>query len=165
MNDKKRGTDKLREELETVKKEVEQYKNKYLRALADYQNFEKRIVNEHEQLIQKGKQEIILKLLPFLDGLEKAEIFIKDNGLKQVKEMIFQVIKSEKIEELSVLGQEFDPHLAEAIEVVAGEKDDMVVEVARKGYKLGDKILRVAQVKVSKAQISNVKSQNQNSNP
>jgi len=143
---------KLKQEFERIKKELEDYKNKYLRLLADYQNFEKRIINEFSQLTIKGKQEIIIKLFPFLDNLEKAEIFIKDNGLKQTKEMLYQILKSEKIEELQILGKEFDPHAAEAVELVAGDKENIIVGIIRKGYKFGDKILRVAQVKVSKKQ-------------
>jgi len=152
VKDKTEDLIKLKQELEKIKKEGEDYKNKYLRMLADYQNFEKRMVNEFSQLTIKGKQEIILKLLPILDNLEKAEVFIKDNGLKQIKEMFFQILKNENIEELQILGKEFDPHTAEAVELVAGDKDNVVVEIVRKGYKFGDKILRVAQVKVSKKQ-------------
>lgn len=143
----------LKKELEKTIREKDEYKNKYLRALADYQNFEKRVKSESEWLKQKGKEEIIIKLFPFLDNLEKAEIFIKDDGLKQIKNSFYQILKEEKIEEIEVIGKTFDPHLAEAVEVVEGEKDNVVVEVVRKGYRRGEKILRVAQVKVSKKQV------------
>lgn len=147
---KKLEIEKLREELEKVKKETVDFKNKYLRALADYQNFEKRVRAEYESLKQKGKQEIIIKLLPVLDNLEKAEIFIKDDGLRQIKDGFYQFLKNEQIEEINVLGKEFNPHLAEAVETVSGKRDNIVTEVVRKGYQFGNKILRVAQVKVSK---------------
>jgi len=137
-------------EIEKLKKEVDEYKNKYLRALADYQNFEKRIEQYKEEIKKTGEKQLILKLLPFLDNLEKAEFFVKDQGLKQIKDGFYQVLKSEALEELDVLGKEFDPATAEAVDIVMGEKENMVVEVIRKGYKFNDKILRVAQVKVSK---------------
>ncbi len=153
----KKGTESeiinLKKELEKTIRKKDEYKNKYLRALADYQNFEKRVKSESEWLKQKGKEEIIIKLFPFLDNLEKAEIFIKDDGLKQIKNSFYQILKEEKIEEIEMIGKTFDPHLAEAVEVVEGEKDNVVVEVVRKGYRRGEKILRVAQVKVSKKQV------------
>lgn len=137
-------------EIEKLKKEVEEYKNKYLRALADYQNFENRIEQQKEEIKKTGEKQLILKLLPFLDNLDKAEIFIKDQGLKQIKDNFYQILKSDQLKELDVLNKEFDPMTAEAVEMIPGEKENIVVEVVRKGYKFGDKILRVAQVKVSK---------------
>lgn len=141
---------KIKSELEKVKKEKEEYKNRYLRALADYQNFEKRVGEEKEALRQSASRELLLKLLPFLDDIEKAEVFIKDSGLKLVKDKFIQIIKEENIEELQVLGKEFDPHLSDAVDVVKGEKDNIIIEVLRKGYTLNGKVLRVAQVKVTK---------------
>ena len=145
---------KLNEELERVKKEKEEYKNRYLRALADYHNFEKRVGEEKVALRQSAARDLWLKLLPFLDDIEKAEAFVKDAGLKLIKDKFVQIIRDEKIEELQVLGKEFDPHLAEAVDVVKGEKDNIIVEVLRKGYTLDGKVLRVAQVKVSKRKIT-----------
>ena len=142
--------DKLKKEIGELKKQVEDYKNKYLRALADYHNFEKRVGEEKVALRQSAARDLWLKLLPFLDDIEKAEAFVKDTGLKLIKDKFVQIIRDEKIEELQVLGKEFDPHLAEAVEVVKGEKDNIIVEVLRKGYTLDGKVLRVAQVKVTK---------------
>jgi len=137
-------------EVESLKNQVEDYKNKYLRALADYQNFEKRTREERSELIKTANVSLVLKLLPFLDNLEKAEIFVKDQGLKMAKDHLYQTLKEIGVEEIEVLGKPFDPMTGEAIDIVKGEKDDVVVEVLRKGYRLGEKILRVAQVKVSK---------------
>jgi molecular chaperone GrpE len=141
---------KLKKLIEEQKKQIEEYKTKYLRALADYQNLEKRINLEKQELIKMANKNLLLKILPIVDDLEKAEIFVKDDGLKLVKDNFLKFLKNEGVEEIEVLGKEFDPQLAEAVEVVKGEKDNIVVEVLRKGYRLGDKILRVAQVKVAK---------------
>ncbi|MCS7092991.1 MAG: nucleotide exchange factor GrpE [Patescibacteria group bacterium] len=140
--------------IEELERELNDYKNKYLRALADYQNLEKRIEEERKEITNKAKSELLLKLLPFLDNLDRAEVFFKDEGLRLVKESFLKILKELGLEEIDVLGKEFDPHFSEAVEVVNGEKDNVIVEVTRKGYKLGDKILRVAQVKVSKKVIS-----------
>jgi len=147
--DKKEEYLKLKEENEKLKKEIEEVKNKYLRALADYQNLEKRVLEEKKRWEKKIKKDFFLKILPFIDNLEKAEIFIKDSGLKLIKDQFLQFLKTEGVEEIDLLGKEFDPNLAEAVDVVEGEKENLIVEVVRKGYKIEKEILRVAQVKVS----------------
>lgn len=160
---KKLETEKLREELEIEKKLTEESKQKYLRALADYQNLEKRMYDERGELIKNANKNLILKLLPFLDSLDKAEVFVKDPGLKIVKDHFQKTLQEEGLEQLDVLGKEYDPYTAEVVDMVEGEKDNIVVEILRKGYQFSGKILRVAQVKVSKKnQMSNAKTQNQN---
>lgn len=151
---KKLEIERSKEQLvEKTKKEIEEYKNKYLRALADFQNFEKRVKEEKETICKNANKEFVLKLLPFLDNLDKAEIFSKDNGLKMIKDKFYQLLKNEGMEEINILGKEFDPHVAEAVDVVEGERDNVVVEIIRKGYKFNDKILRIAQVRVAKKKV------------
>lgn len=142
--------EKLRQEIDQLKKEVLDFKNKYLRALADYQNLENRTISDREEAIKSGNRYLILKLLPFLDNLEKAEIFVKDAGLSLAKNQIEKVLKESGLEEIDVLNKEYDPYTAEVVEMVESDKDNMVVAVLRKGYRMNDKILRVAQVKVGK---------------
>lgn len=133
-----------------LKKEIEEWKSKYLRAIADYQNFEKRVQEDRVGVIQNANKNLILKLLPFLDNLDQAEVFIKDPGLKLTKESFYKVISSLGVKEYDLTGKEFDPHVAEAVEVVNGEKDNMIVETVVKGYELFGNILRPARVKVSR---------------
>lgn len=147
---KKPVADKTNTEIEVLKKQVEEFKNKYLRALADYQNLENRIKQEREWVVDNANRHLVLKLLPFLDNLEKAEVFIKDEGLKIAKDQLEKVLIELGLVEIEVLNKEYDPYTAEVIELVEGDKDNMVTEVIRRGYKMGEKILRVAQVKVSK---------------
>ena len=141
---------KIKEELEKAKKESEDYKNKYLRALADYQNYEKRVSEEKAVLRQNANKELLLKLIMVLDDLEKAQTFVKDEGLKLIRDKFINIIKEEGVEEMQLAGKQFDPHLSEAIEVAEGDKDNLIKEVLRKGYSYNGKILRVAQVRVSK---------------
>lgn len=151
MDDKKNSKkEENNEEVEKLKAEVEDYKSKYLRALADYQNFERRVIQDREALSKDAHTKIIAKLLPFLDNIEKAEIFIKDAGLQMVKDQFFQLLKSLGVEEIELVGKKYNPEFAEAIEVVDGAEDDMITEVVRKGYKMNGKVLQVAHVKVSK---------------
>lgn len=141
---------KVQTKTQKLEKELEETKTKYLRALADYQNLEKRIQEEKEYITKSAKKNFIMKLLPFLDNLEKAEVFFKDEGLKMIKNQLTASFEDEGLEELSIDGQEFDPHLAEAVEIVSGEKDNIIIETVRRGYKFGDQVIRPAQVKVSK---------------
>lgn len=149
QNDKSKSKKEI-DKVEHLKKLVEEYKNKYLRALADYQNFEKRIQERNEDLVRNATKRVLLDMLPFLDNLEKAEVFLKDEGLKIIKNQFYQSLEKEGLKEIELLGKEFNPHLAEAVGVTEGEKDNIITEIVRKGYTLGDKVIRVAQVKVSK---------------
>lgn len=142
------GGEKKKEEPE--KKEGEEWKNKYLRVLADFQNFEKRIQQDKTYQANRVKLDVLLRLIPFLDDLEKASIFYTDPGLKMVKDNFMKTLSELGVKEMDLEGKEFDPHISEAIEVVEGEKDNIIAEVVRKGYMLGDQILRVGTVKVSK---------------
>jgi len=141
---------KLEEENGRLKQEILSIKNKYLRALADYANLEKRVACDREESRKNANQVLILKLLGFLDNIDRAEIFIKDNHLKIIKEEFYKLLHQEGLEEIKVLGLEFDPQVSEAIDMVVGEKNNVVVEVLRKGYRFNGRVMRTAQVKVSK---------------
>ena len=147
---KHQNTKQVEFELEQAKEQIKEYKERYLRALADYQNLEKRVVQEKAQIIGNANKQLILKLLPFLDNLEKAGLFVKDSGLKMIKDEFHRILKDENIEEIQIVGKEFNPEFTEVVDIVKGEKDNIVIEVIRKGYMLNGKILRIAQVKVTK---------------
>lgn len=130
--------------------ERDEYKNLYLRALADYQNFQKRARDDREVVAEQTAKHIFINLLPFLDNLEKAETFVKDEGLKMIKNDFFSKLEKEGLREIDVLNKEYDPYTAEAIDIVEGKKDNEVVEVLEKGYEFRGDVLRPAKVKVSK---------------
>ncbi len=142
--------DKIETEVEELKTEVEDLKNKYLRSLADYQNLERQTQNWREEFVKYAGQNLIVQLLDVIDDLEKARDHLNDPGLKIILDKFLSVLKNSGLEEVAVAGSEFDPNLAEVIEVVPGEEDHKVVEVLRKGYKLNGRVIRPARVKVSK---------------
>ncbi len=148
--DKKNSVPQENEEVRVLQAELEEAKGKYLRALADYHNLEKRIQVSGEEAAKQATRKMVLRLLPFLDNLEKAEVFISDQGLKMIKDQFEKTLEAEGIEELDVLGKEFDPEEAEAIDTVPGEEDNIVAEVVHRGYSLYGKVIRPAQVKVTK---------------
>ncbi|OGG15024.1 nucleotide exchange factor GrpE [Candidatus Gottesmanbacteria bacterium RIFCSPHIGHO2_01_FULL_39_10] len=144
---KKTDTNK---EIADLKNQIEDLTNKWKRALADYQNLEKRTVARITDSAKYSAENIIIKLLPVLDTLEQAEKHIKDQGLALAISSFKDVLKSEGVEKVEVLGKKFEPREMEAIEVQASDKEDEVIEELRPGYRLGEKVIRVAQVKVSK---------------
>lgn len=125
------------------------WKSKYLRALADYQNLEKRTQQEKQQIRKYAAETVTARLLPALDTLTKASTHIKDTGLELALKELSAVLAEQGVEKIEVVGKPFDPHRMECIEVVAGA-DNIVIEELLPGYRLHDKILRVAQVKVGK---------------
>lgn len=132
--------------------EVRQVKNAYLRALADYKNLENRVQNERNQMQDTIKKNIVDRLFPVLDNLNQAEVFMKDPGLQMVAKSFSQALAEIGVEEIQLLGQDYDPYTAEVIEVVPGDADNIIVEVLQKGYKLNGSVIRHGKVKVSKKQ-------------
>ena len=130
--------------------EVEEYKSKYLRAIADYQNYERRVQDQRTEWVKNANKNLILKLLSFLDDLERAEAFVKDQSLAHIKETFLKMLTSEGLEEIDVIDKLYDPYTAEVIDIKEGQEDDMVQAVLRKGYMYNGQLLRVAQVTVSK---------------
>lgn len=129
--------------------QVEDWKAKYLRALADYQNLDKRAAAEKQEIRKYAAEAVIMRLLPALDTLTKATAHVKDSGLELALKELYAALSELGVEKIDVVGKEFNPHEMECIEVVAG-KDNIVVAELLPGYRLHDKILRVAQVKVGK---------------
>ena len=93
LETKKPVIDKFAQEINNLKQEAEENKKKYLRALADYQNLEKRVSEERFELMKMANKNLLIKILPFLDNLEKAEVFVKDQGLKISKDHFLQILK------------------------------------------------------------------------
>ena len=132
-----------------VNKEGEEWKAKYLRALADYQNLEKRTQTEKQEIRVYAAEVVIARLLPTVDTLVKAVNHVKDAGLELALKELFSALSEMGLQKIEVVGKPFDPHQMECIEVVAGEENSVVEELVP-GYRLHNKILRIAQVKVGK---------------
>lgn len=123
------------------------------RALADYQNLERRVEEERRLVGQLSSAVLVEKFLPVLDNLEKAQTHLKDEGLEMVIRQFKDILESEGIEEINAEGAQFDPNLHEAVEVAEGPDEGRVVKVQVKGYKMNDKVLRVAKVVVSSKEV------------
>ncbi len=142
---------------------TQELENQLKRALADYANLQKRIEGERRELAEYFKSVFAFKFLPVLDSLEAALKTVNqeaaggiEQGLKLAVEQFKKVLEEEGVEEIRI-GDGFNPSLHEAVEVVPGKQDNKIVEVVAKGYKLGEKILRPAKVKVEKREEKNKK--------
>lgn len=146
-------------ELAAAKAKAEENYNKFLYAMADFENYKKRIERQFADIATAGKRSLIERLLPVVDNLERAVAHDADaetmrKGLEQTLRGFGQVLAAEGVRSYSVKGQRFDPAIAEAIGTQTpqpGVEDDTVVEEAQKGYKYGDEVLRPARVIVAKA--------------
>ncbi|MBR5227992.1 MAG: nucleotide exchange factor GrpE [Clostridia bacterium] len=147
---------KLNEDLETQKQRAEEYYDSLKRNMAEFDNFKKRISKEKEGLYTSIVSEVIETMLPIIDNFEKAMAAeSKDEGYKNGIELIYKdllnLLKKYNVEAIEDIGHTFDPMFHEAVMSVTdetkGEKE--IVEVFRRGYKIGDKIVRHSLVKVA----------------
>ena len=154
--DKDKYIEKLNEHLEEQKKKADEYFDHLKRNMAEFDNFKKRMTKEKQSLYQTVTSDILTDLLPIMDNFEKAlSTKTTDESYKNGMEMIYNqlndTIKKMGLEEIDALNKTFDPNYHEAVMHVEddnyGEKE--VVEVLRKGYKLGDKVIRHSMVKVA----------------
>lgn len=130
-----------------LKEKIADLENKWKRALADYDNLQKRIEKEKKKFIKFSNAQLLDKLLTVLDDLERCEQHTKDKGVSLVCERFREVLKGEGVEEIKALEKQFDPKTMDAVEVTPGPKNK-VVEVILKGYLLNGEVLRPAKVKV-----------------
>ena len=139
--------------------QVAKLKNAYAMAYADTENTRKRLTKEYESNMKYHIQSFALEILPVLDNCERA-LALKaedsnDENYRKGFEMVFrqltQALKKEGVEEIEALDQEFDPNWMQALmtEQVEGVEPGRVTAVLQKGYKIKDRLLRAAMVKVS----------------
>lgn len=126
------------------------------RALADYQNLQKRAADERSAVVQFANQTLLLQLLPILDNLQMSAAHTNDTGLQLSVKEFERVLEEEGVEEIAIQEKktDFDSTTMDAIETVEGP-ENKVVEIVSKGYKFRNKILRPARVRVGKKGNSN----------
>lgn len=146
-------------EIDQLRKQVEEGKERLLRAQADFDNFRRRTLKEKEELAQYAAMKLIGELLPVTDNMDRALAASKANqdfeSLAKGVDMIFrqfsQVLENEGLKPMNAVGQPFNPEFHQAIMQVESEEHEegIVVEEVQKGYMLKEKVLRPAMVKVS----------------
>lgn len=145
----------LKTELEQVKQELEVQKDQYQRVLAEYANYKRRTDQEKEQLGQFTKGELLKSLLDSLDNMDRALEAPEGDTYKTGVDMTFrrfkETLQNLGLEEIAAEGAPFDPEIHNAVmrEDADGVETETVTQVFQKGYKLGDRVLRPAMVKVA----------------
>jgi molecular chaperone GrpE len=131
---------------------------KYLRERAEMENFRKRQDRLAADRIRREKRELLHKVLDVMDNLDRAMRFEESldreslhQGLRMVQWQLNELLKGEGLTPVPTVGEPFDPHVHEAVEEVHTDQhpEGTIVEEVRKGYMLGDEMLRPARVKVS----------------
>ncbi len=160
-NGLKEENEKLKKEIEELKQKLNELNDAYLRKVADFDNYRKRMLKQLEEAETEGIKKMAKEIIPVVDNFEKAlnsSVEKKDfdnlyEGLKIIYSLMSEVMNKFNIKPFSSVGQEFDHNLHEA--VMMEERDDVefnhtVVEEYEKGYFFKDGILRHAKVKVGK---------------
>ncbi|WP_299738530.1 nucleotide exchange factor GrpE [uncultured Rossellomorea sp.] len=147
------------DELSQLEEKLNESENRYLRLRADFDNFRRRVNVENEAKEKYRAQGLITELLPALDNFERALNIEADNdqtktllqGMEMVHRSIVEALKKEGVEPIESVGQQFDPHLHQAVMQTEEENVDsnVVVEEFQKGYKLKDRVIRPSMVKVN----------------
>ena len=144
-------------QIEVLKAQADDYKDKWMRNVAEFDNYKKRNAKVWSDAFNEGVSSVILKILPVGDNLDWALTLDLDEktkeGLKGIRKKFDETLVGLGIEEINPVGQPFDPNFAEAVMQVEGsdgEQSDTVKQVFQKGYKMKEKIIRYATVSVVK---------------
>lgn len=143
-----------------------EFADKILRLQADFENTRKRVEREKQEFVKFANEGIILELLNILDDLERtvnlaethkenSEVFLK--GIEMILAHLYEMLKEYGVKPVDSEGKIFDPHCHEALMQVANQDlpEHTIVEELQKGYKLNDRVIRTAKVKVSKKEEKN----------
>lgn len=145
--------------LEEALKEIEQLKDKYLRSVAEFDNYRKRTLKEKTELILNGSEKAVQAFLPIIDDMERAiesaektdDIEVVKEGMKLIHQKTIKTMESLGVKEINTKDADFDTDYHEAVAMVPGMGDDKkgkVLDCVQKGYTLNDKVIRHAKVAV-----------------
>ena len=145
--------------LEAAQEEIADLKDKYLRQIAEFDNYRKRTLKERAELILNGGEKVITSLLPVLDDMERAlesgrktdDPQILREGMELIYNKLEKVLEQNGVSKIDTTNADFDTDIHEAVAMVPGMGDDKkgkVIDCLATGYKLNDKVIRHAKVAV-----------------
>lgn len=148
-------------DIESLKEQVQEQKDKYLRLFAEFENYKKRTIKEKLELIKNASQDTLSSLLPVLDDFDRAKKVAEQDGSKEsfpegiqlVYNKLYNILSSRGLKPMESTGEAFDPEFHEAFTEIPAPSADMkgkVIDTIEKGYFLNDKIIRYAKVVVGK---------------
>ncbi|WP_454947981.1 nucleotide exchange factor GrpE [Gemella sanguinis] len=157
--EEKTAEELLQEKVDKLEEELKQSEDKYLRLYAEFENFKRRKNKEIETNNVYKSQKVITEILPSLDNLERALQVESDNeeiksllkGVEMVYEGLLNVLKSEGVELIETENAQFDPNYHHAVmqEEDSEKESGAILDTFQKGYKLKDRVIRPAMVKVN----------------
>ena len=146
--------------IEALQRERDDFYDRLLRKTAEFDNFRKRVERDRKEMIEWAAADLLSDLLAIVDDFDRAlaaeappEAQGYKAGLELIQRQLADLLKKRGVTVIEALGADFDPHVHQAVayEEVAGAREGEVVGVMAKGYKLGERLLRPAIVKVAKA--------------
>jgi molecular chaperone GrpE len=148
------------DQVSAVQKERDELYDRLLRKTAEFDNFRKRIDRERKDFTEWAAAEVLNDLLAVMDDFDRAlaadapaSAQVYKTGVELIHRALADLVRKRGVTPIQAVGAEFDPHLHQAVayDAVDGAREGEVVEELRKGYMLGDRLLRPALVKVAKA--------------
>ena len=150
--------EKHKSELEECQKQRDEYLAGWQRARADLLNYKKEETERMGQIIKYAAEELMMKIIPIVDNLERAEEGMTDDlkensyfkGFLQIKGQIGDLLKEFGVEEIDALGKKFDPNFHEVVEEIKEGDPGEIKEVVQKGYLMQNRVIRPVKVKIVK---------------
>ena len=141
------------DKIEELEKKNYDLNDKYLRLMAEYDNFRKRSLKERDGIYSDAYIDAVKEILPIVDNMERAEAFLGEDGASEGVKMIMNAIHAslEKMGVSEIETKTFDPNFHNAVMHIDDDAygENEIIEVFQKGYKKGDKVIRYAMVKVA----------------
>ena len=146
-------------EEENLAKQLEELKDKYLRTVAEFENFKRRTLKEKTELILNGGEKTITAILPIIDDMERAIenahkqacVDVVEEGWELIYKKLLSTLEGMGVKKIEVDGKDFDVDFHEAVAMVPGMGDDKkgkIIDCVQTGYTLNDKVIRHAKVAV-----------------
>jgi molecular chaperone GrpE len=151
--------EQLEAKVEQLEAEAKEASNRYLRLAADFDNYKKRVRQEQSELVSRANEDLIARLLPVIDNFHRVLDSAPENvdpawlkGVLLTLQQMDELLASWGVEPIQAVGQPFDPSLHEAIghEESDDHPEDTVISEVRKGYRLRDRVVRPALVRVAR---------------
>lgn len=145
--------------LTLAQEEIADLKDKYLRSVAEFDNYRKRMLKERTDLILNGGEKVITAILPVLDDMERAiengkktaEVAVLQEGMELISQKLMKILEGQGVKKIDTNDADFNTDVHEAIAMVPGMGDDKkgkVIDCVQTGYTLNDKVIRHAKVAV-----------------
>lgn len=151
--------DAAAEALAKAENEAAEWRDKYLRLQAEFDNYRKRTLKEKMSLVESGGENVIKALLPVVDDVDRAlaameksdDVEALRGGVRLIAQKFNEVMRQQGVNEIEAVGKEFDVDHHEAVArfPIEGKSSGEIIDVVQKGYKLGEKVIRYAKVVVA----------------